>query len=151
MALLKRITDDMKSALRAGDRSRLQVLRTLMSAITYDAKVNHQEPDDELVRIVLTRESRRREEAIKILVSGGRDDKAADERSELNVIADYLPPAVDTSAIEAAAREVIDETGATGPSDMGRVMGPLIDRLRAIGTVDGKVGSATVRALLSGS
>lgn len=151
MALLERITDDMKSALRAGDRSRLQVLRTLTSAVTYEAKDHHQEPTDELVRIVLTRESRRREEAINILISGGRADKAADERSELAIIAEYLPPAVDAAAIEAAAREIIGETGATGPSDMGRVMAPLIERLRAIGTVDGKAVSAAVRKLLSGS
>ncbi len=149
MALIDRIADDTKSALRAGERSRVQLLRTLTSAITYEAKDKQQDPDDELVRTVLTRESRRREEAIEMLASGGREDKVADERAELAVIAEYLPPVVDADAIDAAAREVIAETGATGPSDMGRVMGPLMERLRAAGTVDGKAVSAAVRELLS--
>ncbi len=149
MALLDLISDDMKSALRAGDRARAQLLRTLTSAITYEAKDNQRNPDDELVRTVLTRETRRREEAIEMLASGGREDKVADERAEQVVIAEYLPPAVDAAAIEAATREVIAETGATGPGDMGRVMGPLMERLRAAGTVDGKAVSAAVRELLS--
>ena len=59
--------------------------------------------------------------------------------------------AIDAAAIETAARAVIDDTGASGPGDMGRVMGPLMARLRAQGTVDGKAVSATVRALLSDS
>lgn len=149
MALFDRITDDTKSALRAGDRSRVRLLRTLTSAITYEAKDKQQDAYDELVRTVLAREARRREEAVEMLAAGGREDKVADERAELAVIAEYLPPAVDEAAIKAAAREVIAETGATGPSDMGRVMGPLMERLRAAGTVDGKTVSAAVRELLS--
>ena len=151
MTLIDRISNDLTSALRGGDRPRVRLLRTLRSAIAYEAKDNQQDPDDDLVRGVLAREARRRDEAIKLFESGGRPDKAADEQAELAVIATYLPPAIDAAAIEAAARAVIDDTGASGPSDLGRVMGPLMARLHAQGTVDGKAVSATVRALLSGS
>ncbi len=148
MSLVERISGDLTSALRSGDRPRVRLLRTLRSAIAYEAKDNQQDADDDLVRAVLAREARRREEAIKLYESGGRADKAAEEQAELQVIAAYLPPAIDAAAIEAAARAVIDDTGASGPGDMGRVMGPLMARLRAQGTVDGKAVSATVRALL---
>jgi hypothetical protein len=126
-------------------------LRTIRSAIAYEAKDKRQDADDDLVRAVLAREARRREEAITLYESGGRADKAADEQAELAVIAAYLPPVIDAEAIESAARAVIEDTGASGPGDMGRVMGPLMGRLRAQGTVDGKAVSATVRALLTDS
>ncbi len=151
MSLLDQISGDLTSALRGGDKPRVRLLRTLRSAVAYEAKDKRQDADDELVRTVLAREARRREEAIKLYESGGRADKVADEQAELAVIADYLPPVVDAEAIEAAARAVIEDTGASSPGDMGRVMGPLMARLRAQGTVDGKVVSATVRALLSDS
>ena len=149
MSLLDRISSDLTSALRGGDQPRVRLLRTLRSSIAYEAKDKQQDADDEMVRAVLAREARRREEAIKLYESGGRADKAADEQAELAVINGYLPPAIDAQAIEAAARAVIDDTGASGPGDMGRVMGPLMARLRAQGTVDGKAVSATVRALLT--
>ncbi|MCY4114699.1 MAG: GatB/YqeY domain-containing protein [Chloroflexi bacterium] len=149
MSLLDRISSDLTSALRGGDQPRVRLLRTLRSAIAYEAKDKRQDAGDDLVRTVLAREARRREEAIKLYESGGRADKAADEQAELAVIAGYLPPVIDAEAIEAAARAVIDETGASGPGDIGRVMGPLMARLRAQGTVDGKAVSATVRALLT--
>ena len=151
MSLLDRISGDLTSALRGGDQPRVRLLRTLRSAIAYEAKDKRQDADDNLVRAVLAREARRREEAIKLYESGGRADKAADEQAELKVIAAYLPPVIDAAAIEAAARAVIEDTGASGPGDMGRVMGPLMARLRAQGTVDGKAVSATVRGLLTDS
>lgn len=149
MSLLDRISSDLTSALRGGDQPRVRLLRTLRSAIAYEAKDKQQDADDDLVRAVLAREGRRREEAIKLYESGGRADKVADEQAELTVIAAYLPPVIDAEAIEAAARAVIADTGASGPGDMGGVMGPLMARLRAQGTVDGKAVSATVRALLT--
>lgn len=149
MSLLDRISGDLTSALRGGDQPRVRLLRTLRSAIAYEAKDKQQDAEDSLVRAVLARESRRREEAIKLYESGGRADKAAEEQAELAVIATYLPPVIDADTIEAAARAVIDDTGASGPGDIGRVMGPLMARLRAQGTVDGKAVSATVRALLT--
>ncbi len=151
MSLLDQISGDLTSALRGGDQPRVRLLRTLRSAIAYEAKDKRQDADDDLVRAVLARETRRREEAIKLYESGGRADKAADEQAELAVIAAYLPPVIDAAAIEAAARAVIKDTGASGPGDIGRVMGPLMGRLRAQGTVDGKAVSATVRALLTDS
>jgi len=149
MSLLDRISGDLTSALRGGDQPRVRLLRTIRSAIAYEAKDKQQDADDDLVRAVLARESRRRRGAMTVFESGGRADKAAEEQAELAVIATYLRPVIDTGAIEAAARAVIDETGASGPSDIGRVMGPLMARLRDQGTVDGKVVSATVRALLT--
>ena len=126
MSLLDQISGDLTSALRGGDQPRVRLLRTIRSAIAYEAKDKQQDADDDLVRAVLAREARRREEAIKLYESGGRADKAAEEQAELAIIATYLPPVIDAEAIEAAARAVIDDTGASGPGDMGRVMGPLM-------------------------
>ena len=81
--------------------------------------------------------------------NGDRPDDAANEEFELSVIKAYLPPEVDRDAIVAMAREVIDEVGASGPQDMGKVMGPLIARLRENGSVDGQTVNTLVAGLLN--
>ena len=151
MTLLERIDADLRDALRARDRDRTRTLRTLRSAIQYAEIDARREADDDTVREVLSREARRREEAIALCRQGGRQDKAEDEAAELEIVRSYLPPELTREAVETEAKAVIAAVGASGPSDTGKVMGALMSRLREQGTVDGKTVSEVVRALLAGA
>ena len=149
MEIFEQVSSDLRSAQRERDAGRLRVLRTLVSQIKYEAKENGSEIDDSLVARVVQRDVRRRNEAVDIYTTGDRPKDAANERFELSVIQAYLPPEVDRDAIVAMAREVINEVGASGPQDMGKVMGPLIARLRENGSVDGQTVNTLVAGLLN--
>ena len=149
MALHEQLVEDLRTAQRARDRARIQIIRLLRSAIQYEELERREAADDAMVRDVLAREARRREEAIALYREAGREDKVREETVELDVIRTYLPPVLDRAAVEAEARRVIDEVGANGPSDVGKVMGALMPRLREQGTIDGKLVNESVRALLS--
>jgi|MDTC01.2.fsa_nt_gb hypothetical protein len=149
MEIFEQVSSDLRSAQRERDAGRLRVLRTLVSQIKYEAKENGSEIDDSLVARVVQRDVRRRNEAVDIYTNGDRPIDAANERFELSVIQAYLPPEVDRDAIVAMAREVINEVGASGPQDMGKVMGPLIARLRENGSVDGQTVNTLVAGLLN--
>ena len=149
MEIFEQVSTDLRGAQRERDAGRLRVLRTLISQIKYEAKETGLEIDDSLVAKVVQRDVRRRTEAVDIYTNGDRPDDAANEEFELSVIKAYLPPEVDRDAIVAMAREVIDEVGASGPQDMGKVMGPLIAHLREIGSVDGQTVNTLVAGLLN--
>ena len=149
MTLPERIDADLRDAMRARDAQRTRTLRSLRSAIHYAEIDRRREANDELVREVLSHEARRREEAIALYREGGREDKAQDEATELEIIRPYLPAEVGREAMETEAKAVIAAVGASGPSDTGKVMGTLMPRLRDQGTVDGKLVSEIVRALLA--
>ena len=115
MALHEQLVKDLRTAQRARDRPRIQIIRLLRSAIQYEELERRETADDAMVRDVLTREARRREEAIALYREAGREDKVREETLELDVIRTYLPPELDRDAIEAEARRVIDEVSAEGP------------------------------------
>ena len=150
MALIDRLTGDLRTAQRSTDADRLRILRTLISQIQYEAKESGASMDDALVVRVIQRDIRRRDEAIELYVNGGRPEQAAAERAERAIISAYQPAEIDQVTMRAIAREVIDEVGATGRRDMGKVMRPLMARLRERGTVDGRAVNALVGELLSG-
>ena len=149
MALIDRLTGDLRAAQRGGDADRLRVLRTLVSQIKYEAKESGSSTDDDLVVRVIQRDIRRRDEAIQLYVNGDRPEHAEAERAERAIISAYQPDEIDRAAMETIARNVIDEVGATSPRDMGKVMRPLMARLREQGTVDGRAVNALVGELLS--
>ena len=149
MALIDRLTGDLRAAQRGGDADRLRVLRTLVSQIKYEAKESGSSTDDDLVVRVIQRDIRRRDEAIQLYVNGDRPEHADAERAERAIISAYQPDEIDRAAMETIARNVIDEVGATSPRDMGKVMRPLMARLREQGTVDGRAVNALVGELLS--
>ena len=150
MALIDRLTGDLRAAQRGGDADRVRVLRTLISQIKYEAKESGTSTDDALVLRVIQRDIRRRDEAIQLYVKGDRPAQADAERAERAIISAYRPDDIDSDAMEAIAREVIDEVGATTRRDMGKVMRPLMARLREQGTVDGRAVNALVGELLGG-
>ncbi len=150
MALIDRLTGDLRTAQRSGDADRVRVLRTLISQIKYEAKESGASPDDALVVRVIQRDIRRRDEAIQLYVKGDRPAQADAERAERALISAYQPDEIDSNTMETIAREVIDDVGATTRRDMGKVMRPLMARLREQGTVDGRAVNALVGKLLGG-
>ena len=148
MALIDRLTGDLRAAQRSSDADRVRILRTLISQIKYEAKESSASTDDALVARVIQRDIRRRDEAIELYVNGDRPEQAASERAERAVISAYQPAELDRDTMESIAREVIDEVGASSQRDMGKVMRPLMARLRERGTVDGRAVNALVGELL---
>ena len=151
MSVEARIQADLRAAMKAGDEDRKGTLRLLLAAL-HNAQIEQRGALDEAAEIaVLRRQAKQRRDAIAEFERGGRADLVAIERAELVIIdgylQDYLPPAMDEAAIEAAARAVIEEVGASGPGDLGKVMGPL---MKALGDrADGRTVNSVVRRLLN--
>jgi uncharacterized protein YqeY len=148
MTLDEQLQADLKDALKAGDEDRKRTLRSVRAAVQ-NAAIDARGPlDDAAVTAVLRKQAKQRRDAIAEFERGGRPDLVASEQAELDIINGYLPPAMGEADVEAAARAMIAQVGATGPSDMGKVMGPLTKSLA--GQADGQTISAVVRRLLAG-
>ena len=128
-SLKTQITDEMKAAMKSGDKVRLGALRMFLAAIkTREVEgATARELSDDEIRLV-----------------------AAKERAEREVLEPYAPPQVDEAAIDALVDEAIAATGATSVKEMGTVMGAVMSRAKALGQVDGAVVQAKVRAKLGG-
>jgi uncharacterized protein len=150
MAELKeRLRTDLSAALRARDQLRLRTLRSALTAITNEevsGKVARELSDDEVLK-VLTREARKRREAADAFGSAGREDQAAAERAEGEVLTSYLPAQLSDDELGALVAEVIAQTGATGMSSMGPVMKAVTPRVA--GRAEGGRVAAEVRKRLA--
>lgn len=147
MPLKEQLQNDLKDAMRARDDLRRDTLRFVLSAL-HNAEIEaRDELDDDGVVVVLTKQAKQRRESIEEFRKGGREEKAAQEEAELELISGYLPEALSRDDVVAAAKEVIEETGASGMADIGKVMPALMERLR--GRADGKEANEVVRELLS--
>ena len=133
--------------MRGRDALRRDVLRMAANA-AYNVEKRNQQPlsEDEFLA-VLTREVKTRRESIDAYSKAGRDDLAAKEQAEIDILAEYLPAALSEAEIGALLDEAIAATGATNPRDMGKVMGWLSPRIR--GRADGKVVSGLVASRLA--
>src|SRR5262245_17469514 len=147
--LAARIDADLKQAMRAQDNIAKLALRSVKTALTEASKSgsNHNLTDDQ-VMAVIQREAKRRREAAGEYDKVGAKAQADQERAELAVLENYLPRQMSEAEIEALARTVIAETGATSVRDLNKVMPVMISRVA--GTADGKVVSQVVRRLLGG-
>jgi len=149
MPLKDRVSDELKSAMRAGDARRRDALRLLMAALKQREVDERRELPDTDVVAVIERMIKQRRDSIAQFDKGGRQDLADAERYELELLQGYLPQALSDGEIAAAVAATIVETGAKVPADMGRVMAALKGKLA--GRADmGKV-SALVKSRLSGS
>lgn len=148
--LRQRLTEDMKAALRAGQRERLGVIRLMVAAMKQaDIEPGSKgEIDDAGIIAVLTRMVKQRRDSIEQYNSGNRPDLAAKEAAEITIIEAYLPAMMDEAATRDAIAKLIAETGAAGPKDMGRVMGAL--KSRFAGQVDMGKASGWVKDMLKG-
>lgn len=142
MTLKERIQTDMKSAMKAGDKERLRVIRMLLAAIKQIEVDERRELDDAAVIGVLTRMVKQRRDSVAQFTEGGRKDLAAREETEIGVLEDYLPAPLTDEELDSVIDEAIAETGAAGIKDMGKVMGRVKDRVHGradMGAVSGRV------------
>lgn len=147
MTLKQRLTDDMKSAMKSGDKDTLGVIRLINAAIKQREVDERIELDDAAVIAVLEKAVKQRKDSIAQYEGAGREDLAAIERAEMVVIERYLPEKMGEAGIIAAIDAAIAQTGATGPADMGKLMGVLKPQLA--GQADMGQVSALVKQRLS--
>jgi uncharacterized protein YqeY len=143
MAVIDDIKNDLKSAMRAGEKPRVGALRLVLSELQKSAKDG---AGDELA--VLRRERKRRLEAARAYTEAGRDDLAATEESEAALIAGYLPAELSDAELAAIVEQAVRETGASSPKDMGSAMKAAM--VVVDGRADGKRVSGLIRAALNG-
>ncbi|HMN34620.1 MAG TPA: GatB/YqeY domain-containing protein [Chiayiivirga sp.] len=148
MTLKQRLTDDMKAAMKSGEKERLATIRLVNAAIKQREVDERITLDDAAVIAVLERMLKQRRDSVSQFEAAGREDLAAVERAEIAVIDAYLPARMDEAAISAAIAEAIAQTGAAGPADMGKLMGALKPRLA--GQADMGLVSALVKKALAG-
>ena len=129
MTLKTQLTDDMKAAMKGGDKARLGVIRLINAAIKQKEVDERIEVDDAQVLAVLEKMVKQRRDSITQYDAANRQDLADIERAEMAVIETYLPAKLDAAAIQAAIEAAVAETGASGPADMGKLMGVLKPRL----------------------
>ncbi len=146
--LKTRIQEEMKDALREGDRRRLSVIRLILAAVKQREIDDQIELDDAGVLGVLHKMTKQRRDSIEQYRAAEREDLADQERYEVDVIATYLPAQLDEAAVAEAVDAALAETGAASMRDMGKVMGLLKGRLE--GQADMGAVSAAVKARLGG-
>jgi uncharacterized protein YqeY len=148
MSLKARLTEDMKQALKAGDKSRLSVVRMALAAIKQREVDDRVELDDGEIVGVIEKMIKQRRESASQYRSGNREDLAKKEEGEVEVLSNYLPEPLSDAEIEALIGQAIEVSGAQTLRDMGKVMGQI--KVKAQGRVDmGQVGER-VKALLGG-
>ena len=123
MALRERVTEDMRTAMRAGEKERLATVRLLLAAIKQREVDERITLDDSQVLAVIEKMIKQRREAISQFESGGRSDLAAKETAEIGVLQGYLPAQLTSAEIDALIAEAVAATGATSIKDMSKVMG----------------------------
>lgn len=144
--LKSRIKEDMKTAMKSGDKSRLGVIRLILAAIKQVEVDQRIELDDEQVILVLDKMQKQRRESIRQYRDAAREDLAAIEEAEVVVIQDYLPQALTEAEIEDMIKEAVLESGAVSVKDMGKVMGLVKARMQ--GRADMSVVSVKIKAAL---
>ncbi len=147
MALKERLTEDMKSALRNRETVRLGLVRMIRSQIKNREIAKGNELSDEQVVEVVSSLIKSRREALEFAVKGDRKDLIAQAEEELEVLASYLPDQFSEEEIRSVVREAIDQSGAAGPGDLGRIMGAVMPRVK--GRADGRLVNDIVRECLA--
>jgi len=140
--ILEKVQADTRDAMKAGERERVGALRMIANALQQDAKAGN---GDELA--VLQRERKKRLEAAEAYREGGRADQAAAEEAEAQAIEGYLPEQLSDEELRAIVGDVVAETGASSPKEMGQVMSQVMPRVE--GRADGKRVSGLVKELLT--
>jgi uncharacterized protein len=149
MTLKEQITEDMKTAMRAKDSERLGTIRLLLAAMKQKEVDERVELDDAMVVAIVDKMVKQRKDSIAAFTTGGRADLADKEASEIKVLEVYLPQRMSAEETVAAVKAIVAELGASGPGDMGKVMG--VVKTRLAGKADMGQVSAAVKAALSGS
>lgn len=148
MSLKEKITEDMKAALRSGDKAKLKLIRMLRSEIRYKEIDNGSELEDDDTIEVLSSALKKRREAIEEFKKGGREDLVSQEEEELKIILSYLSKQLSQEDLEKLVDEKIAETDAQSPRDIGKVMRAVMPKVK--GRADGKTVNHLVSLKLQG-
>jgi uncharacterized protein len=148
MTLKQQLTEDMKNAMRAGDKHRLGVIRLMLAAIKQREVDERIELDDVQVLATLEKMLKQRRDSVSQFDAAGREDLSAIERAEMVVIETYLPAKLDETEMDALIDAAIVDTGASSPRDMGKVVAAVKEK--AAGRADMAAVSGKVKARLAG-
>ena len=148
MSLKEQITEDMKTAMRAKDSARLGTIRLLQAAMKQKEVDERIELDDAAVVSIVDKLIKQRKDSITAFESANRQDLADKEKAEMAVLQAYLPERMSAEEVTAAVKAIVAELGASGPGDMGKVMGAVKTKLA--GKADMGQVSAAVKAALAG-
>jgi uncharacterized protein len=142
MSLLNQVQDDVKTAMKSGERERVHALRMIADALQKAEKDNGADPVE-----VLQRERKRRLEAAEAYRDGGRPDAAEAEEREAEIITSYMPEQLSDKDLHAIVGDAVAESGASSPQEMGKVMSLVMPQVK--GRADGKRVSAAVKEMLT--
>ena len=151
MSLKERISEDIKTAMKAKDKIRLETVRGIKKAILEKEVAVRPKGQDSLTQEqeieILAQLAKQRRDSIEQYTNAGREDLAQKEQQELAILETYLPEQVDDTELESIVNEIIASVGATSPKDLGKVMGAAMKQLK--GKADGKKIQALVKSKLS--
>ena len=146
--LNERLSEDLKAAMKSGEKVRLDAIRLLATRIKEAAVRKRGDLDDaEIIKVIMS-EAKKRKEAIDLFEQGGRGDLASRETQEMEILQSYLPPKLSEDDLRTHAQEAIAEAGALDPRDLGKVMKVLMPKVT--GRTEGSVVSRIVKELLAG-
>ena len=145
--LSERLKSDLKQAMKSGDKVRRSVIRLVLAAVQNAAIARKAALEDSDIIGIIAKEARQHQESIEAFKQGNRPDLVAQEEVELVILQEYLPQQITRDEIIAEARRVIEEVGAQGPGDKGKVMPKIMAQLK--GKADGREINTVVTELLS--
>ncbi len=146
MSLAEKISADVKNALKSGDKSRLSILRMIKSSIKNKEIEKSEALTDEETSAILRSFLKRANESIEQFTIAGRTDLVEKEKEESEIIQNYLPRQLNEDQTKEIVSNAINEVGATGPGDMGKIMKAIM--AKAGGQIDGKLASKLVKEML---
>ena len=146
MVELKKIENDVKDAMRAGDRPRVSTLRLLLSALKNEKIQAHRDLTDEEIEAVIRRGVKQRKDSIEQYAKGGRQDLVDAEQAEMDLLQTYLPQGMSEQELESAVKSVIADRSITSRKEMGAVMKELMTRYK--GKIDGRQAQEIAQRLL---
>jgi uncharacterized protein YqeY len=147
MSLKDQLTDDMKAAMKGGDKDRLRVIRLVLADIKRVEVDTRKDLDDPLLLTIVEKAVKQRRDSVEQFTRGGRADLAAREQAEIDILETYLPEQLSDSELDALVDEVIAATGAESIREMGKVMAAI--KAKAAGKADMGTVSARVKAKLN--
>ena len=147
MGLEEKLRNDMKDALKTGQKEKLSTLRTALAQVKDERIKKRTDLSDEDIIAVLMRAVKSRKDSIEMYKQGGRQDLVDKETAELEVLQSYLPEQMSEEEIKKVIAEIVESSGAADMKDIGKVMGPVMAKLK--GKADGKLVQQIARSLLS--
>lgn len=146
MGLADKINDMLKDAMKEKNEVKVGALRAVKSAMNYKKAEAGKDPSDEEIMDLIAKEAKKRKDSIEQFRAGGREDLASKEEAELEIISAFLPEQAAPEEIEARAKAIIAETGATSMKEMGKVMGRIMGEFKS--RTDGNIVKEIVQKLL---